>query len=230
VLPFQATDPLELVHSHIARIPAPIHTRSPHVPGMVSAIVMKLLAKTAEYRYQSGLGLAADLEECLRRRQSTGRIAQFPLGRHEATGDLRIPEKLYGRDRDVATLFAAFERVMEGATEVLLISGHGGIGKSSLVNEVHKAIASRGAYFISGKFEQLRRRAPYATIAGAFREPVRQVLAEGADVPARASSGTGWSRKPSAGPGGPWSAAHLTPLRPSIRPAKSRSIRMEPSS
>ena len=156
VLPFSATDPLELIHSHIARRPVPPHELRPDIPEAVSNIVMKLLAKSAEDRYQSASGLEDDLSACIAKWQAAGQIAPFPPGRHDLRCELIFPQKLYGRDAQCEALFSVWERASRGATELLLVSGYSGVGKSALVREVHKAIARRGGYFAAGKFEQFR--------------------------------------------------------------------------
>ena len=175
-LPFQTTDPVELVHSHIARTPASPHQILPRIPPVLSDIIMRLLAKVAEERYQSAAGLRADLEACRKQLDATGRVTMFPLGRHDLSQELRIPQKLYGREIESARLLAAFERARQGAVELLLVSGYSGIGKSALVNEIHRTIV-RGGHFISGKFDQLNRCVPYAPIAQACRALVRDILA-----------------------------------------------------
>jgi serine/threonine protein kinase len=142
-LPFQSAHTMELVHSHIARVPnAPCDLDS-RVPRIVSDIVMKLLSKGPEDRYQSARGLEADLAECLRQHENGGFIEPFPLGRHDFSSELRIQQKLYGRDTEIATLFTAFERASQGTVELFLISGHSGIGKSALVNEIHRRGGTR---------------------------------------------------------------------------------------
>jgi predicted ATPase/serine phosphatase RsbU (regulator of sigma subunit) len=176
-LPFEASDPLELVHAHIARAPRPVTDLAPDVPQPVSDIITRLLAKAAEDRYQSAAGLKADLEECLRRWRATGRIEAFPLGRHDASGELTIPQKLYGRDRELETLRAAFDRARRGDSALLLISGYSGIGKSALVNEIQKHLV-RGGAFVAGKFDQLNRSVPFSALAAACRGLIRSVLAE----------------------------------------------------
>ncbi|WP_017317815.1 hybrid sensor histidine kinase/response regulator [Mastigocladopsis repens] len=188
-LPFQTTDPLELVHCHIAKTPVPPKQLNPKIPQAVSDLVMKLLAKTAEERYQNALGLKADLEECLTRLQATGKIEDFVVGQLDLYSQFIIPQKLYGREKEVATLMDAFERVSLGATEMMLVSGYSGIGKSSLVNEVHKPIVRQRGYFISGKFDQFKRNIPYASLIQAFQELIRQLLTESADKIA------GWKAK-----------------------------------
>ncbi|MDZ8188921.1 MAG: AAA family ATPase [Nostoc sp. ChiSLP02] len=180
-LPFVADDPLELIHSHIAKIPIPPHELNPQIPLAVSDIVMKLLAKTAEERYQNALGLKADLEICLRQLQGSGKVENFVVGQLDLYSQFLIPQKLYGREQEVAKLMDAFERVSSGATELILVSGYSGIGKSSLINEVHKPIIRQRGYFISGKFDQYKRNIPYASLIQACQELMRQILTESAE-------------------------------------------------
>ncbi|WP_437683528.1 AAA family ATPase [Sorangium sp. So ce131] len=177
-LPFGESEPMDLIHGHIARTPAPPHERAPGVPEAVSRIVMKLLAKNAEDRYQSAYGVAADLDLCLRQLSATGTIEPFALGRRDVPDTLRIPQKLYGRAEEERALLAAFQRAADGAGELVLVSGYSGMGKSALVNEIQKAIAERGGYFAAGKFEHLNRSVPYASLARAFRELIRHVVTE----------------------------------------------------
>ena len=176
-LPFSASEPMEWVHCHIARRPVPPDERVPGVPAAPSAIVMKLLAKTAEERYQTAGGLAADLQRCLSEWERDGRIAPFALGAQDIPDQLRIPEKLYGREREVGSLLAAFERVVaHGAPELVLVSGYSGIGKSAVVNELYKVLVPPRGLFASGKFDQYRRHVPYATLAQAFQGLTRMLL------------------------------------------------------
>jgi PAS domain S-box-containing protein len=177
VLPFNASHPMEWVHCHIARQPIPPAERVKDIPGPISAIVMKLLAKTAEDRYQTAAGVEADLRTCLAGWEAHRRIDSFPLGAHDASERLLIPEKLYGREAEIATLLGAFDRVVaSGATELVLLSGHAGIGKSSIVNELHKALVPPRGLFAAGKFDQYKRNIPYATLAQAFQSLVHQIL------------------------------------------------------
>lgn len=179
VLPFQGEDPMELVHSHIARIPEPPRALDPDIPAIVSAIVVKLMAKAAEDRYQRASGLRVDLQKCLDELRATGDVAPFLLGQGDYSGELSIPQHLYGRGAEIEALVAAFERASAGAAELSLVRGYPGIGKSALIHEVHKAIAGRRrGYFASGKFDQHNRGTPYVGVAGAFRELVRQILAQ----------------------------------------------------
>jgi len=176
VLPFAADDPLEWVHCHIARRPAPPTDRRA-VPEPLSAIIMRLLAKSAEERYQTAAGLEADLRRCLTQWQSQGCIDPFTLGAVDSSDRLLIPEKLYGREREVEALIAAFDRmVAQGAAELVLVSGYSGVGKSSVVNELHKVLVPPRGLFAAGKFDQYKRDVPYATLAQAFQTLVRQIL------------------------------------------------------
>src|ERR1700730_15686820 len=182
-LPFAAADPLEWIHCHVARQPTPPGERAV-VPGPLSTITMKLLAKNAEERYQTASGLEADLRRCLADWQSHGRIDPFPLAAHDASDRLLIPEKLYGRKREVDALIAAFDRVVtQGRPELVLVSGYSGVGKSSVVNELHKVLVPPRGLFAAGKFDQYKRDIPYTTLAQAFQTLIRQILVKSeADV------------------------------------------------
>ena len=176
-LPFTASDPMEWVHCHIARQPIPPKERLKNVPASVSAIIMKLLAKTAEERYQTAAGAESDLRRCLTEWETLRRVDEFPLGDHDTPDRLLIPEKLYGRAREIDNLLASFERVVSSGTpELVLISGYSGIGKSSVVNELHKVLVPPRGLFASGKFDQYKREIPYATLAQAFQSLLRPVL------------------------------------------------------
>ncbi|WP_321963363.1 AAA family ATPase [Paraburkholderia sp. J7] len=176
-LPFAASDAMEWVHCHIARTPLPPHTRVDAVPTAISRIVMKLLAKTAEERYQSAAGVEHDLRRCLAHWQRHGHIDDFALDEHGAPGRLMIPERLYGREREVDSLVTTFARILEnGAPELVLVSGYSGIGKSSVVNELHKILVPPRGLFASGKFDQYKRDIPYATLVQAFQGLVRMLL------------------------------------------------------
>jgi PAS domain S-box-containing protein len=178
-LPFIASDPMEWVHCHIARWPVPPAERLPGAPAALSTIIMKLLAKTAEERYQTAAGLTHDLRRCLVDWEAGGHIDEFPLGEHDTPDRLLIPEKLYGREREVEALLAAFKRVVEsGAPELVLVSGYSGIGKSSVVNELHKVLVPPRGLFAAGKFDQYKRDIPYSTVAQAFQSLVRPLLAK----------------------------------------------------
>ena len=176
-LPFMATDPMEWVHCHVARKPMSPGTRVKTVPPGLSALVMKLLAKTPEERYQTAAGVEQDLRHCLDEWERQHCIEAFRLGAHDMPDRLLIPEKLYGREREVGALVAAFNRVIRsGAPELVLISGYSGIGKSAVVNELHKVLVPSRGLFASGKFDQYKRDIPYSTLVQAFRGLVRPLL------------------------------------------------------
>jgi PAS domain S-box-containing protein len=176
-LPFTASDPMEWIHCHIARRPTPPSESLKSIPSPVSAIIMKLLAKTAEERYQTAAGVESDLQRCLAEWRSRGRIDEFPVGEHDTPDRWLIPEKLYGRAREIDTLLASFDRVVaSGTPELALVSGYSGIGKSSVVNELYKVLVPSRGLFASGKFDQYKRDIPYATLAQAFQSLVRPLL------------------------------------------------------
>ncbi|HBB31012.1 MAG TPA: serine/threonine protein kinase [Cyanobacteria bacterium UBA8803] len=194
-LPFASHDPLEIVYSHIAQSPIPPQQLNPEIPPAISELVMKLMAKNAEDRYQSAAGLLADLEICLDLLTTTGRIGNFIPGQLDIWSQLLIPQKLYGREEQVNLLLAAFERIgggspdnlsteatpnlpVAGRCELMLVSGYSGIGKSAVVNEVNKPITRQRGYFISGKFDQFKRNIPYASLTQAFSSLMRQLLTE----------------------------------------------------
>ncbi|MEH2378845.1 MAG: AAA family ATPase [Nostoc sp.] len=194
-LPFQSNDPMELVHCHIAKLPPNMNTPHPHkapspyqgegwgevsfpIPEVLCDIVMKLMAKNAESRYQSALGLKFDLENCLTQLQETGEIKSFPIAQRDVCDRFIIPDKLYGRESEVSTLLQAFERVSLGATEMMLVAGFSGIGKTVVVNEVHKPIVRQRGYFIKGKFDQFQRNIPFSAFVQAFRDLMGQLLTE----------------------------------------------------
>ena len=178
-LPFTASDPMEWVHCHLARQPLAPSERVSNIPGPISAIVMKLLSKTAEDRYQTAAGVEADLRRCLAEWETLGCISPFPLGADDIADHLLIPERLYGRESEIELLLAAFDRVANrGTTELVLVSGYSGVGKSSVVNELHKALVPSRGLFASGKFDQYKRDIPYATLAQAFQQLARQILGQ----------------------------------------------------
>ncbi|MEG4943548.1 AAA family ATPase [Microcoleus sp. F4-D5] len=175
-LPFECDDPMELVHCHIAKQPPLINSQE--IPQVVSDIVMKLMAKNAEQRYQSAWGLKHDLERCLQQCQDTGNIETFELGMRDVCDRFLIPEKLYGREREIQELLEAFERVAQGNSEMMLVAGFSGIGKTVVVNEVHKPIVRQHGYFIKGKFDQFNRNIPFSAFVQAFRDLMTQLLSE----------------------------------------------------
>ena len=194
-LPFESNDPLELVHCHIAKTAKLAHQVNRAVPPTVSAIVAKLMAKNAENRYQSARGLQHDLEICLSQWEKTGEIVHFELCTRDLCDRFLISEKLYGREAEVQTLLAAFERVAAAKadghdrmvppgnnSEMMLVAGFSGIGKTAIVNEVHKPITRQQSYFIKGKFDQLNRNLPLSAFLQALQDLIEQLLSESETV------------------------------------------------
>ena len=171
-LPFTASDPMEWVHCHIARQPAAPSERVKNIPEAVSVITMKLLSKTAEERYQTAAGVERDLLHCLSQWDSRGSIDVFTCGAQDTPDRLIIPERLYGRDCEVDTLLTAFDRIVAGGKpELVLVSGYSGIGKSAVVNELHKPLVPPRGLFAAGKFDQYKRDIPYATLGAGIPKP-----------------------------------------------------------
>ncbi|MBD2042341.1 ATP-binding sensor histidine kinase [Microcoleus sp. FACHB-672] len=177
-LPFQTDDPMDLVHCHLAKQAIPVHHLNENVPPVLSEIVSKLMAKNAEHRYQSALGLEYDLQSCLSQWKDAGETANFDLATRDLCDRFIIPEKLYGRENEVLALLAAFERVSAGSAEMMLVAGFSGIGKTAVVNEVHKPIVRQRGYFIKGKFDQFQRNLPFSAFVQAFRDLMAQLLSE----------------------------------------------------
>jgi PAS domain S-box-containing protein len=177
-LPFKSDDPLEIVHCHLAK-PAPfVSELKPEIPEAIAQIVFKLMAKDAEDRYQSALGLKHDLEVCLHQLNQTGSITEFAIGTRDLSDRFTISEKLYGREAEVAGLLATFERVSQGNSELMLVAGLSGIGKTVVINEVHKPIVQKHGYFIKGKFDQYNRNIPFSAFVQAFRNLIGQLMSE----------------------------------------------------
>ncbi|WP_438025854.1 AAA family ATPase [Sorangium sp. So ce233] len=176
-LPFQASDPVAWVYCHIAQKPAPPHALVPSIPPLLSEVVLKLLSKAAEERYQSAAGLRHDLDECFARWRTSGAIPPFALGERDLSDRFQVPQRLYGREREVEALQAVFERVVaQGRPELVVVSGYAGIGKSSLVAELHRPIVRERGFFLSGKFDQTARDVPYRAFLQAFRELLQEIL------------------------------------------------------
>jgi predicted ATPase/signal transduction histidine kinase/tRNA A-37 threonylcarbamoyl transferase component Bud32 len=170
-LPFISEDPMELVHCHIAKMPTTL-PQEKEIPQVIADIVLKLMAKNAEDRYQSALGLKYDLENCLYQLKETGKIVDFEIAQRDICDRFIIPEKLYGRETEVDTLLEGFERVANGNAEMMLVAGFSGIGKTAVVNEVQQG------YFIKGKFDQFNRNIPLSAFVQAFRDLMEQLLSE----------------------------------------------------
>jgi predicted ATPase/serine phosphatase RsbU (regulator of sigma subunit)/tRNA A-37 threonylcarbamoyl transferase component Bud32 len=183
-LPFKSYDPMEIIHSHIAVLPLPPAMQNPGIPKIISDIIMKLLSKTPEERYQNGFGLMADLKECIAQMDKRGKIVPFGLAVNDISNKFIIPQKLCGREKEIDILLSSFENVTnrEKGAAVIVVSGAPGIGKSALVHEILKPIVTKRGYFISGKYEQFRRDKPYSAIIQAFQVLVRQILSESEEM------------------------------------------------
>ncbi|MFN6483984.1 MULTISPECIES: AAA family ATPase [unclassified Nostoc] len=177
-LPFESYEPMELVHYHIAKLPPSLCDFNPELPLMLGEIVRKLMAKNAEDRYQSALGLKHDLVTCLEQWRETGKHTWFDLGQRDISDRFLIPEKLYGRESEVKTLLEAFGDVANGGSQLMLVAGFSGIGKTAVVNEVHKPIVRWNGYFIKGKYDQFNRNIPLSAFVQAFRDLMGQLLKE----------------------------------------------------
>jgi histidine kinase len=187
--PFEGSDALALVHAHIALEPPPLVELRPEVPRMLSRVVTKLMAKSADDRYQSATGLLHDLSKIQQDFQASGAATDFELGCEDAGGRFEIPHALYGRELETQMLLKGFERVAQGATELLLVAGYSGIGKSALVAALQKSIVARRGYFAAGKFDQYNRNVPYSAVSAAFQELIHYLLME---LPQRVES---WRRE-----------------------------------
>jgi len=180
-LPFGSKDPATLVHSHIAHDPKPPFLINSMVPEIVSAIILKLMAKNPEERYQTAYGLGCDLKKCLFRIASNELLNPFYLGTEDVSDKFKIPQKLYGRETEIQTLLKAFERISRGNMELLMVAGYSGIGKTALVKELLKPVIQKQGFFIQGKFDQFKRDIPYTAISQAFDEFISRVLVEPED-------------------------------------------------
>ncbi len=177
-IPFQSREPMQLIHAHIARPPIPPHHLNPQIPTVVGDIVLRLLEKSPEERYQSGQGLLSDLIECRDRLAQTGGIDAFDIGKRDISPKFNLPQMLVGREKELKILFQTVAQVSSGASRFLLLAGEPGIGKSALANNIHKQIVSRGGYFVSGKYDPLRQSVPYSAIIQAGQAIIRLMLAE----------------------------------------------------
>ncbi|MBK8884553.1 MAG: AAA family ATPase [Bacteroidales bacterium] len=184
-LPFPFSDPMDIVHCHIAKDPLPpaylkslTNNQERQNLEILSKMILKLMAKSADERYQSAFGLMADLENCYRQLKDSGRIKAFKTGIKDFSYRFQIPQKLYGREKEIEILLDSFDRVCQGNKEMTMVSGYAGIGKSALVNEIHRSVVARKGYFISGKFEKFKRNIPYYSIIQAFQQLIRQILTE----------------------------------------------------
>ncbi|MDJ0836629.1 MAG: AAA family ATPase [Acidobacteriota bacterium] len=174
--PFEEDDPMAMVHCHIARYPKPPHQVNPEIPEMLSEVIMRLLAKHAEHRYQSAWGLSEDLNRCYTEWQEEGVISKFQPGVQDFSPHFELSQKIYGREKEMKALNEAFERTMEGTTVLVRLGGYSGIGKSALVQELFKPLTRCGGFFISGKFDQYRHGTPCSAILDALEELAGQLM------------------------------------------------------
>ncbi|SES16002.1 serine/threonine protein kinase and signal transduction histidine kinase with GAF sensor [Gracilibacillus ureilyticus] len=178
-VPFvERKDAAELIHAHLAQTPRPPHEINPTIPHIISNIIMKLLVKMPEKRYQSTEGLKRDLEKCFHDFHSPRGMQQFSLGEFDAHPTLERPHKLYGREKEQKQLLQSFEKVKDGKPLLLLIPGTSGSGKTALVQKLQKPLLHKRGYYISGKFVQFQKHIPYAPLMEAFRSLIRQIQAE----------------------------------------------------
>lgn len=177
-VPFKSVDALELVHSHLVKKPLPPHEIVPTIPPVISDIVLKLLSKTIEERYKSAWGLMADLQECQRQFEELNTVERFRLGHKDVSDKLQLSEKLYGREPEIETLLKVFEEVSQGGTEIVMVSGYSGVGKTSVVKELYRPISRTKGYFVSGKHDQFQWKIPYSALVFALKELIRQILTE----------------------------------------------------
>ncbi len=180
-LPFDSQEPMELIHSHIARNPTPPNEINDEIPKPIADIIMKLLAKTVEERYQSAYGLKSDLEKCLQLLNEHGHIKDFKIAEKDVSNRFQIPEKLYGREKEIKMLLAAYDSVKTGKSKIFFCPGDSGVGKSALINEIILPVTTQKGYFISGVFDSLNRNIPYSAIIGAFQELIKELLTESED-------------------------------------------------
>lgn len=177
-LPFDSDDPMALVHAHIAREPEAPAKKVRTIPGVFSDLIMKLMAKNAEDRYQSARGIVNDLQMCSQAYLKDGSVPDFSLAGYDLSETLKIPEKLYGREKYIKAMYDEFEKSLKGDTRMICFSGLPGIGKSFLIKEIQKPLIRERGYFISGKFDQYERKIPYSALKSAFGDLVRQILSE----------------------------------------------------
>ncbi|MCP4136377.1 MAG: AAA family ATPase [bacterium] len=178
-LPFESHDPMEIIYAHIANKPRPLVMIDKDIPGVLSNIILKLLSKNADKRYQNALGLREDLKRCLDQLNTNGYIEDFPLCEMDIPDSFIIPYKHVGRTKELNAIMDVFLRVSRGAHEVVFVSGEPGIGKTSLIREITRPIVEKRGYFISGKYDQFRNNEPYSAIISAFQGLIRQMLTEG---------------------------------------------------
>jgi len=177
-LPFASYDPADIVYFHIAKIPLPICEINPSIPTVVSKIILKLMEKMPGDRYKSAAGIEFDLQECINQLEEKGIIQGFELGRNDILDKFEIPKKLYGRENEMKKLLRTFERAAKGNAELILVGGYSGIGKTQLVNELHKPIIKENGIFLSGKCDQYNKNTPYSALFNALDQFCTYILSD----------------------------------------------------
>lgn len=178
-LPFATADPLELIHSHLAEEAEPIHTVNPKIPEILSQIVAKMCFKEPEKRYQTGVGLYADIVHCMNEYQHTKTIKPFTLGLRDHTRRVIFISKMVGRDNDAQLVLAEYTKLISGkGFQSAFISGLPGIGKTRLIQELQQPLIENEGYFTSGKFDQYQKNIPYSSLIQALRNLIRTFLTE----------------------------------------------------
>lgn len=172
------TDPAELIYCHLAKEPISLYLLNKNIPITVSNIVMKFLAKNAEDRYQSILGIKLDLQKCIESLKTKGVIEDFSIASKDNLNKFQVSQKLYGRKKELANLMAVYNHVCNGRYEFMLLSGPSGIGKSDLVHEMQQFVFQRKGSFISGKYDRHKNKIPYSAIIDAFKDLIKVVLTE----------------------------------------------------
>lgn len=181
LLPFSAEDELGLIYCHLAKQPTPPYKIKGNIPKVISDLIMKLMEKIPENRYQSALGLKSDLEICLDKLEQNGRIDSFKLGKNDFSGRFNIPQKLYGRELEIMRLMSTFDKVSQGDVEIITVSGYSGVGKSSIVNEIHKSVIKHRGFFAMGKNDQLNHDVSYSALIQLFEKIIYQIISENKD-------------------------------------------------
>ncbi len=177
-VPFEADDPMELVHAHIAKTPANPSSINSGIPNVISEIIMKLLSKNPEERYQSTYGLISDIEKCRKEQAGKGVIKNFAIGEKDIPEKISIPEKLYGRDEEIKKIMQEFDEACGGGRRLIFVSGEPGIGKSSLIAELARPAAEKKGFFIQGRYDRFRRSTPLSAVIEAFNDIIGQLLSE----------------------------------------------------
>jgi len=175
-LPHAGSDPMALIHAHLAVEPIPLHELDPRLPEVISGIVGKLLRKAPEERYQSAIGVREDLQVCLARLLAGSHLEPFPLGRHEVHGRLDLPTKVYGRSSELQVLLQAYGGLARAGVQAFAVSGDAGIGKTTLLDELSRLVLERGGCLAASTCDPGTKDLPYRTLATAFGSLMKRLL------------------------------------------------------